>query len=283
MLSKGRLQSCIVFLAISSTGFAQPPEASSFDAASVKPAKRGGGPYSQVSPGRLSLNYYSVPDLIALAYGVRVEQVVGSPFPDRYDIEATADGKTSANLLTGPMLQRLLQDRFHLQLHRETRQLPVYELRIAKGGIKMPATQPGECTRFDPGPPAPPAPARGAPQPPIFFCGYPRTGARGVNRTLDGKGVTMDGLAETLSRSGLDRAVLDQTGLTGAFDVNLKWAVDPSIPGLQDDKSNVPIPGDDTAPVIFSAVQDQLGLRLNAGRGPVEVLVIDHVEKPASN
>ncbi len=100
---------------------------------------------------------------------------------------------------------------------------------------------------------------------------------------LEGRGITMDALAETLSRSGLDRAVLNRTDLPGAFDVNLKWAVDPSVPGLQDDKSNTPIPGEDSAPLIFTAIQEQLGLKLDAGRGPVEVLVIDHVEKPAAN
>lgn len=192
------------------------------------------------------------------------------------------DGKTPANLLTGPMLQRLSKIASTCS-SIAIRQLPVYGLTVAKGGIEMPATQPGECTRFDPGAPAPPAPARGAPQPPVFFCGYPRTGDRGLNRTLEGRGITMDELAETLSRSGLDRAVLNHTDLPGAFDVNLKWAVDPSIPGLQDDKSDVPVPGDDTAPVIFNDVRDQLGLTLEAARGPVEVLVIDHVEKPSAN
>ena len=125
---------------MSDFGFAQkqtvvPAVGPTFEAATVKPNKSGGGPYLQVLPGRLTMTYYSVQDLVAIAYGRRAEQVVGKSFADRYDIEATTDGKTPGNQMTGPMLQSLLDDRFQLKLHREIQQLPVYELTVAKGGV----------------------------------------------------------------------------------------------------------------------------------------------------
>jgi uncharacterized protein (TIGR03435 family) len=263
-----------------------PAAGPSFDAATIKPNKKGGGPYAQVLPGRLVMTYYSVQDLVEFSYGVRADQVVGKTSDDRFDIVATTNGKTPADQMTGPMLQALLQDRFKLKLHRETRQLAVFKLRVAKGGVKMPPAKPGDCTPNTPDavPAAPlPRPAPGESRPMVFFCDILRTGARGLTRSMEGHGISPEALASTLSQTELNRSVLNKTGLHGRFDVNLTWAVDPTIPGLSDNLGGAPVRDADPQPTIFAAVQEQLGLRLEAGRGPVEVLVIDRIEEPSQN
>jgi uncharacterized protein (TIGR03435 family) len=180
--------------------------------------------------------------------------------------------------MAGPMLQALLRDRFALSLHRETRDLPIYNLTVAKGGVKMPPAK-GDCviSPYDGG--APPQPSEGRSAVPVFYCDHPRTGARGVSRTLDGKGITLKSLSDSLSRTELNRTVVDKTGLTGAFDVKLNWVADPSSPSY--DGRGGPPPSETVAgPSLSTALQEQLGLRVEAGRGPVEVLVIDQVERP---
>jgi len=174
------------------------------------------------------------------------------------------------------MLQVLLGNRFHLTLHRETRQLPVYELTIGKGGAKLQSSKEGSCTPYSVDSP-PPASLPGGPRP--SFCGFHTT----PGDSLDGKGITMATLAATLSRtyvSPLGRNVIDHTGLTGAYDVNLKWAIDSlSAPA---GPNTTPL-SDVTGPSIFTALQEQLGLKLESAKGPVEVLVIDHIERPSAN
>jgi uncharacterized protein (TIGR03435 family) len=245
-----------------------------FEAATIKPDKGCAGPYGRNLPGRLVMNCYSIQELAAFAWGVRKEQVVGQFFPDRYDIEATVDAATPINQIYGPMLQALLEDRFALRFHRETRDLPIYNLVVAKGGVKMPSAK-GDCvvSPADGGPPVPAS--QGRPAAPVFFCGHPNSGARSV----EGKGITMKALSGTLSRTGLNRSVVDETGLAGAFDVTVNWVTDPSDP-LFDGLGGPPTSEPGVGPSLFTALQEQLGLRLQAGRGPVEVLVIDRVEKP---
>src|SRR5260370_24346372 len=126
--------------------------------------------------------------------------------------------------MEGAMLQTLLADRFKLMHHRETRQLPVYELTVAKGGVKLQRTREGGCTPYPVDSPPPPTPAPGAPRP--RFCGFPRFGVDGLNRTVEGAGVSIAVLAVSLSRSELHRTIIDRTGITGTFDVNLKWMID---------------------------------------------------------
>jgi len=115
--------------------------------------------------GRLVMRNFSLYGLIQFAYGVKAFQVVGEPAwigAAHYDVQAKSDGDFSVNQMEGPMLQRLLADRFQLKLHRETRQMPVYELSVAKAGVKMRVTQTGECVLYDANatPPAAPAPVR---------------------------------------------------------------------------------------------------------------------------
>lgn len=221
--------------------------------------------------------------LILIAYGVQDYQLSGDPpwaASEHYDIQAKADGSTSVQQMEGPMLQALLEDRFKMVLHRETRQLPVYELTVVSGGAKVQPSKDGSCIPYSVDSPPLPAPAAGEPRP--TFCGL-RMVVEGLNRTLEGKGVSMAVLATNLSRtynSALGRNVIDSTGLTGIFDIHLKWAIDDLTGAVG---PGTAAPSDPTGPSIFTAMQEQLGLKLKPGKGPVEVLVIDHIEKPSSN
>jgi len=252
--------------------------APTFEVASIKPDKQCPGPYGRSLPGHLAMNCYSIQQLVAFSWGLRNEQVVGQSLPDRYNIEATLDAATPISQMYGPMLQTLLEDRFALKLHRETREMAIYKLIVARNGSKMPAAK-GDCivSPADGGPPLPPP--QGRPTGPIFFCNHPNFGVRGTNRTLEGKGITLKSLADMLSRTELHRSVVDKTDLVGAFDVTLHWEIDPSDP-LYDGIGGTPTSEPGTGPSLFTAIELQLGLKLQSDHGPDEVLVIDHVEKP---
>lgn len=255
-----------------------------FDVASVRPtAGVNERSLLQATPGRLMMTNLALHRLILIAYDVQDYQVVGDPpwiDSSHYDIQAKADGNPSVQQMEGPMLRVLLEERFKLTLHRETRRLPVYELSVGKSGSKLQPSKEGGCTPYSlDSPPSATAPG----EHPTDFCGFRRTVADGSNRTLEGKGVTMEALATTLSRtyvSVLGRNVIDATGLTGTFDIHLKWAMD-SI-GARAGAIDT-TPQDPAGPSIFTALQEQLGLKLQLTKGPVEVLVIDHIEKPSAN
>jgi uncharacterized protein (TIGR03435 family) len=216
----------------------------------------------------------SLGDLIAYAYGVRTDQIAEGPSwtaSDRYDIEATAAGNPSVSQMAGAMLQSLLEDRFKLRLHRETRQLPIFELTVVKNGLKLPPAREANCAPASvDSPPKPPEPGK----PRLFPCGFARYGPKGLNWTLDGESIAMARLAENLSRTGQGRSVIDKTGLAGSYEVHLKWVADPLAPDTATD--------DQSGPSLFTALRE-LGLRLESAKGPVEVLVIDHAEKPSEN
>ena len=183
---------------------------------------------------------------------------------DPYDIAAKAVGNAPMDQMFGPMLQVLLEDRFKLKIHHDFREAPVYVLTVAKSGLKMTRTPEGSCTPLDLNhPPSPPAPG----QPPPNLCGPDRMGRNGPNETMGGHGMTIAELAGILSKN-VDRPIVDRTELTGRFGFHLEFARNMA---------------DDTGTSIFTAVQEQLGLKLVPAKGPVEVLVIDHVEKPSEN
>ena len=206
---------------------------------------------------------------------------------DTFDITAKAKvaREEGAKRITMPelfaMLQPLLEDRFKLKVHRETRELPEYELVVAKGGLKM---ERAKCT-----PGQPPSQEN---RPPggdalVVGCGSLLGGVNGLNRTLNGTGTEMPGLLMFLANL-TGREVIDQTGLAGRFDFHLEWTPDeatvaPSDPGRPDDSAKPGLSVNPGGPSIFSALQEQLGLKLEATKDPVEVVVIDHVERPAGN
>ena len=154
------------------------------------------------------------------------------------------------------MLQSLLEDRFKLIVRRETRELPVYELTVAKGGAKLRA---GACNTRDPNSP----PSRQRPS----DCGFSVMD----NNTIKATQIDMERFIPMLT-FWVRRTVLDRTGFKGTFDVDLKWNPDEATA----------TPTADTAPSIFTAIQE-LGLKLESARGPVEVLVIDSVQRPSEN
>jgi uncharacterized protein (TIGR03435 family) len=212
--------------------------------------------------------------LIVFAYGVGDYQVAGGPSwvgSDRFDIQAKAEGDATVQQMEGPMLQSLLVDRFKLEFHRETQQLPMDEL-IRAGNAKLQPTKEGSCTIYALDAPAPRAPAPGAPG--TVSCGFPHVTQNGINRTLDGKGVTMSTLAANIARS-VRRSVIDKSGLTGTYDLHLEWTDAPL--------NDIANPDTSDRPSIFTAVTEQLGLKLESAKGPVEVIVIDHMERPPQN
>jgi len=255
-----------------------------FEVASIKPSAPGGrGMGVRYLPGtRMTAQNVPLHFMIQTAYGVREFQVTGGAAwmnTERYDITAKGeDGAPQSQLRL--MVQALLADRFKLAFHRETREMPVFFLMAAKGGMKLVEPKDGSCVT--PGPSAP----RATPgQPPPNFCGLMRIGPKG----LDGLKLGMQQLTMFFP-DVLGRSVVDKTEFKGTFDVHLEFARDESLAaGILRDAAPggpggaPPQPGDSSAPSIFTAVQEQLGLKLESGKGPVEVIVIDHAEKPSEN
>ena len=202
-------------------------------------------------------------------------QVAGGPGwinTDGYDIEAKPESEASRPQIW-LMLQSLLAGRFKLQMHRETRQLPVYELAAAKGSFNPPAPE-GNCADIQPGPPLPPG---------TFPCGRVGINSTPAGLQMSGAKAPMAEFIRMLAMV-LARPVINRTGFTGDLDVHLSFTPDESTQGLPGARPGaMSDTSDPTKPNIFSALQEQLGLKLTSSKGPVEVLVIDHVERPTAN
>jgi len=275
------------------SGLAQPQTRTTatpkFEVASIKPCgsdfdsgERGGASKGQPSPGRLNLNCQTVAGLIQMAYlffanghlnpGVLVPLSGGPAWisSDRYSINATVGGAQSQEVMRGPMMQALLEDRFQLKVHREIKEIPVYELTVAKRGPKLVPFREGSCNPMDF--------SKFPPSPPENMC-ISRATMNGVNVTVEARGATLSDFCK-LFLNRLDRPVIEKTGISGKFNFHLIYApetdTDAAGPG-----STVPdsLPG----PSIFTALQEQLGLKLERTKGPGEALVIDRVEKPSVN
>lgn len=237
--------------------------------------------------GRLTAQDAPLTLLIQRAYGVQAFQVVGGPAwinSPGYDIEAKPGGPTDRKQMW-LMLQTLLAGRFKLALHRETRDLPVYDLTVAKRGPKLPASKEVNCVSRGPDAPTPPPLSESGR--PVADCGYIAGPMGSSGLRLEGSQVHMADFIKKLALV-LDRPVLDKTGFTGAFDLNLSFTADQATMGLPGyggpgDPGGSRMPANPDLPNIFAALQEQLGLKLVAAKGPVEVLVIDHVERPTAN
>jgi uncharacterized protein (TIGR03435 family) len=241
----------------------QPAGALEFDAVSVKPSDPNSrqGTVVNVTPGgTLHVVNATLKDLIETAYDVRAFQIEGGPkWADatKYDIDATPGTRPHGALGTPPgwpivrlKVQTLLKDRLHLQLHRETRTGPVYSLAIAKGGIKSSG---------------------------LSATKSPNRGITAGQGSMLGEAASMAQLAYKFSRL-LGRPVVNNTGLEGNFDFKLEWTPDPAPSAPDGQPVETPI-----GPSLYSAPQQQLGLRLEATKGPIDTLVIDHVERPSEN
>jgi len=203
--------------------------------------------------------------------------MVGAPSwtaSEHYDVTAKASSDTTVNQMEGPMLQALLQERFGLKAHREIRVLPRYELRVVEGTPKLRPSVEGSCRQYVKDA-QPNMASNGKPTVPI--CGLHRT-EEGPSRRLEGKGVTVADLAASLSHSyntDLNSVVVDATGLSGGFDVSLQWTNDVDV--------TASATGLSAAPSLPTALREQLGLKLERSKGEVEVLVIDHIDRPEAN
>jgi uncharacterized protein (TIGR03435 family) len=271
--------------------FGQPAVRPKFEVASIKPDLEQGFTMVRPLPGRLTAAA-PVRLLMQNAYGVRSFQIVGGPAwigSERYQIDAKSGGNASrAQIFL--MLQSLLEDRFQLKTHRKTRDLPVYALVPARSGLKLPHPKEGGCVSPDPeAPPGAvftqdwaggrmPPPRQG--QPPAARCGSVNVMVTLSGARMQGGNVTMPEFTRALSMV-LGRRVVDRSGFTELFDVRLDFLPDETTPALP-----APPPGGatlDYSPDILAAIQQQLGLRIESAKGPVEVMVIDHVERPSAN
>jgi uncharacterized protein (TIGR03435 family) len=234
----------------------------SFEVATIKPTK----PDEQRKLFGVRGNHFttintSLTDLITFAYGVQQKQVVGAPSwmdTDKWDIEAQPDVPGAPNRQqVATMVQKLLADRFKLTFHKDTKELSAYVLTEAKGGQKMKkgSDDPNQL-------------------PGLFFRGL------GV---LTVQNATMQDFAGLMQSAVLDRPVVDQTALTGKWNFLLKWTPDESQFGGMGVKVPPPSEASDAPPPLFTAIQEQIGLKLDAGKAQVPVLVIDKAEKPSDN
>jgi len=223
---------------------------------------------------RLLIQFAYAPEHTAHSMPLAASRVVGGPaWIDRepFDIEAKPDHQTDVDR-SWLMVQTLLADRFQLQLHRETRELPVWDLVVAKSGLKLPPPKDIPCVSFPPG--TPPQQMRGK-----VDCGYVGVAPAGEGLRMRGNKVHISDLLRELSFA-LDRPVLDRTGFDGEFDLVLNFSPDDSLAGLPQGFGGPPIPA---LPNLFAALEQQLGLKLVPAKGPVEVLVVDGAERPTAN
>jgi uncharacterized protein (TIGR03435 family) len=231
-----------------------------FEVATIKPTKPGTKAKGLTIRGRdlITVNF-SLNDLISFAYGVHIRQVTGGPSwleSEFYDITAKpeAEGMPNRKQLEG-MVQKLLADRVKLTFHHDKKELTVFTLIVGKNGSRL-------------------TPSAGDPKglPGLFFKGL---GDLAVTNS------SMSDLTVLMQSAVLDRPVVDQTGLSGRFDFALKWTPDASQFGGRGGSAKSDAA--DAPPELFTAIQERLGLQLKSAKIPVDVLVIDHVEKPSEN
>lgn len=239
--------------------------AQTFEVATIKPNAASDNRVGiRIEPGgRFNASGISVKALIGIAYNVRDFQVVNAPGwlgAERFDISAKAPDELGDRVpmeKIRPMIRALLEERFQLKTHRDTKEAAIYALVVGKNGHKL-------------------TPAKA------------QSGQRGMMTMgrggLNANGIGMPQLAQMLSQQ-LGRTVLDKTELSGEFEIKLQWTPEVGhAGGLAGPPSpDAAPPTDNSGPTIFTAVQEQLGLRLESTKGPVEMIVIDKVEKPSEN
>jgi uncharacterized protein (TIGR03435 family) len=273
-MTKPLLGVCIVvFLALAAG--AQGP---AFDVASVKPNVSGdvGGQFGVRPGGQLAVVNNSLRNIVRNAWGLQDFQIVGGPDwfdRDRFDITARPTVEPRTREEFAQMVQSLLADRFALRVHFETREIPIYALVPVRQGDTGPKLRSSatDCAAVEA------AARRGGAPPPASAGERPLCGTRTTPGRMMAGGVTMATFARNLSNFA-GRITVDRTGLPGIYDIDLEWLPDQLPPPGSLPAGLSPPPSD--APSLFTAVQEQLGLRLDSQRGPVEVLVIDSAERP---
>lgn len=245
------------------------PQLPSFEVVAIKPSKSdGSSSHSGLHGNRFSATSTSLKALIQYnAYGIPGPQILGGPdwvSSKQFDIEGKADDATFNRMATAnreqrnhilrQMFQQLLADRFKLAVHWETRVLPVYALAVANGGPKLTKSKDAS--------------------------GGTRTSL--IGGRLTAQGVTMGSLAQTLTQilaRELDRVVIDKTAIDGRYDLALTWSPENGATDMADTSNDASPPGSS----IFTALKEQLGLKIESEKAPVDVLVIDHAEQPVEN
>ena len=272
---------CLVVLTASVAAQAPQPVPESarpaFEVASIKRNVSGdqNSSITQQPGGRVVVTNNTLYNLIRNAYGIqRFELVPGKQVPswidsDRWDILAK-EPEGAQQSVTQLRLRSLLEDRFKVVARREKREMPIYELVIVRNDGQLgPKMKPSgdECERA--------AKARAAGEPPAMppggFCG-----TRANNGVVSMRGVPLANFVRNMGGM-TGRFVIDKTGLTGPYDLDLQWSPDPSFAGP------AAPPGQGDGASLFAALQEQLGLRLVATKGPVEVLVLDSAERPTED
>jgi uncharacterized protein (TIGR03435 family) len=243
-------------------------DALTFEVASVKPSAAGCPPAcglirSTVGSAGYHAEGATLRSLITVAWSVTERQISGGPRwmeTERFDIEAKADRPRTIDELHA-MLARLLEERFHLGIRREKRQESLWKLIVADGAPRMIPHDPTDKN-----------------YPPIMMQWVSDTDGS-VCASARGANETMEYFAFSLSRN-MKITVIDQTGLLGRYDVNLRYLPDGAHPIHAD---GTPVPFSSDCADIFAALPRQLGLKLVSGKGPVEYLVVDHVEQLTEN
>ena len=256
-----------------------------FEVATIRPSKNDGGPKTLlIMPNKFTALNFPLREILMFAYDAKsTSQISGYPgwvTSAAFDIEAKEDEATAAALDKMPrddrnqqvrlMLQRLLEERFHLAVSHETKELPIYSLVVAKGGSKLKPS---------------PAPIQPDASPDPGGLPKMRMGIR-LNGpgNLDGFHATLDmfanGILSRMPEVG-DRVVVNKTGLAGNYDFTLKWTPENMPPGAN--STDAGLPAYNTAPGLFTALEEQLGLKLESQKGSVETLVVDSIDRPTPN
>lgn len=258
-----RLPATLAILSTLAVAQTIPPDRLEFGVTSVKPTIKEGRPAYGTGQGRGYGKNATLKMLIALAWQVQQFQIAGGPAwvnSDTFDVEGKTEDQTAGFAQLRLMMRSLLEDRYRLKLHHEIRESPVYQLVVGKDGPKIKPSS-GQSSDDPVGPPANPTDG-------------PRHGGMLIGPgTLIGNAISLSQLAKVLGPE-VERTVIDKTNLTGRFDVQLHWT--PASPDF-------PAPSLEYPSSIFTAVAEQLGLKLESTRGPVEFLIIDHCEKPSPN
>ena len=278
-----------------------------FEVATIKPTPAGTRMMRiQWMPDGYRVENVTLRQIIRNAYGANSDaQLVGGPqalLDQSFDVEARMDPAEAARLKTlsrddkqremALMMQSLLRDRFQLKMHVETRELPTYDLVVAKGGPKLQATAPvapaapapppppGADPSAPPAPPTPPDLSTPLPHKPTHGMTMMRATSTGVEMSVSAG--TMDELAQMLTPQEEvgGRLIVDKTGLAGKYDYYLDWT--PAAAEMAP-KGADGTPSASDAPGLFTALQEQLGLKLEPSKGPVQIVVIDHLEPPSPN
>jgi len=282
------------------TGYAITTDLPKYEVATVKPSSEEDGRIRMMmTPDGAEFNGAQMQMLLQQAFGVERDRIFGEPdwtHSKRFDIAAKVAPEDAPKLDKLKMEQRramllpLLEERFGLKYHHESRELPMYSLVIAKGGPKLKeSTAPIAPPPGAPGAPGGPDGPDGPRDPPVVRGG--ERGGPGMMRmspgAIEAQGGGTQFLAHALSNL-VGRTVTDKTGLTGNYDYNLRWTPDPgSMPmagpggGGQPQHGDAPV--DPNGPTLFTALEEQLGLKLQSEKGKVDVIVIDHIDLPTEN